>query len=201
MNGKRAFAAAAALSALFAFPYASSAQTGDDPHAGHHAPAQAAAQPSIPTQIPGRATGMMGGGMMGGGMMGGMMMGQGGPGPGMATGHIEGRIAFLKTELRITDAQNGVWNGFADALRGSYKQLTYLRDSMKGGAAPADFADQLSQREKVLSVRLENTRAMRTSFAALDAKLTPDQKKMASELLTSPMGMGMMAMGARPPRE
>ncbi len=194
MNGKRALTSIAALAVLAAFPYAGFAQTGEDPHAGHHAPAEAAAQPSIPTQIPGRAVGMMGGGMMGG-----MMMGQGGPGPRMATDHIEGRIAFLKAELKITGSQNAAWNGFADALRGSAKQMTELRESMK--ATPAGFAEQLSQREKVLSVRLENTRAMRTSFAALDAKLTPDQKKMAGELLSSPMGMGMMAMGARPPRE
>src|SRR5215472_4449437 len=44
-----------------------------------------------------------------------MMMGQGGM-PMMAK-HIEGRLAFLKTELKITDAQLPLWNAFAQAVR------------------------------------------------------------------------------------
>jgi hypothetical protein len=44
-----------------------------------------------------------------------MMMGQGGL-PMMAK-HIEGRLAFLKTELNITAAQLPLWNAFAQAMR------------------------------------------------------------------------------------
>jgi len=44
-----------------------------------------------------------------------MMMGQGGM-PMMAK-HIDGRLAFLKTELKITDAQLPLWNVFAQAMR------------------------------------------------------------------------------------
>ena len=191
MNKQRTLAYAAALGVLVVFPLAGSAQTGDP----HHAPVQAAAQPALPTQFPGRANGMMGGGMM---MNGGMMMGQGGMGRGMAFDHIEGRIAFLKAELKITEAQASAWNPFADALRASAKQLRDLQQSMaKAGAQPAGFAQQLAAREKMLSVRLDNTRALRSSFAALEQNLSPDQKKAADELLGSRMGMGMMAAGAR----
>ena len=42
--------------------------------------------------------------------MGPMMMG----GPAK---HLEGRIAFLRTELGITDAQMPLFNAFAEALR------------------------------------------------------------------------------------
>ena len=44
-----------------------------------------------------------------------MMMGQNGM-PMMAS-HIDGRLAFLKTELKITDAQLPLWNAFAQAMR------------------------------------------------------------------------------------
>ena len=48
-----------------------------------------------------------------------MMMGQDGMGgmPMMAAmaGHVEGRLAFLKTELKITDAQLPLWNAVAEA--------------------------------------------------------------------------------------
>jgi hypothetical protein len=54
-------------------------------------------------------------GMMGGGM------------GGMATiDRVEGRIAFLRAELKITDAQADVWNGFADALRANAKSWRKL---------------------------------------------------------------------------
>jgi hypothetical protein len=41
-----------------------------------------------------------------------MMMGQNGMG-----GHLEGRIAFIKAELKITDAQEPLWKTVADAMR------------------------------------------------------------------------------------
>ena len=57
--------------------------------------------------------------MMGGGM------------GGMATiDRVEGRIAFLRAELKITDAQADAWNGFADALRTNAKKLAEVRVSM-----------------------------------------------------------------------
>src|SRR5262245_57582372 len=37
--------------------------------------------------------------------------------------HIEGRIAFLKAELHITDAQTAQWNAVADALRDGDKTM------------------------------------------------------------------------------
>jgi len=76
---------------------------------------------------------MMGGAPMMMNMMGMMrMMALTGPGMGgMATiDRIEGRIAFLRTELKITDAQATAWNGFAEALRANAKKLGEVRASM-----------------------------------------------------------------------
>src|SRR6516164_7300947 len=91
-------------------PAAFAQTTSDDNHSDHH-PA-AASQPPASSQSGEMSKGMMG--QDGGGMMG--MMGRGGMMGmmGMA-GHVEGRIAFLKAELKITDAQTSAWNAFADA--------------------------------------------------------------------------------------
>ena len=43
-------------------------------------------------------------------------------------GHVEGRIAFLKTELKITDAQMPLWNAVADAI--ALRQRTWPRCSV-----------------------------------------------------------------------
>ena len=50
-----------------------------------------------------------------------------GMGPGMAgmaaIDRIEGRIAFLRLELKITEDLSSAWNAFADALRTNSQKL------------------------------------------------------------------------------
>ncbi len=36
---------------------------------------------------------------------------------GMSFDHVESRIAFLKAEVQITDAQSAPWNAFTDTMR------------------------------------------------------------------------------------
>jgi hypothetical protein len=156
--------------------------------------------------------GMMGGpqGMMGGsGMTGGnmpmanmmQMMAQSGAGTnwagmsGMATiDRVEGRIAFLRTELKITDPQNAAWNAFADALRANAKILGEVRSSMtpQPGVAQQGLVDRLALQEKWLAARLEGTRAIKSALTNLVGTLSDEQKKTAEELLAP--HMGMMAM-------
>ena len=186
-------------------------------HEAHHPDqkeAPAAAQPSPPPGQPGMMEqGMMGGpqGMMGNrGMMGGnmpmgnmmQMMGQSGAETGcagmsgMATiDRVEGRIAFLKTELKITDAQGAAWNAFADALRTNAKSLGEVRASMmpQAGAGQQGLVDRLAQQEQWLAARLEGTRAIKSALTNLVSTLSDEQKKTADELLAPHMGMGAMA--------
>jgi gamma-glutamyl phosphate reductase len=134
-------------------------------------------------------------------MMG--MMGQRGAEPGcagmsMATiDHVEGRIAFLRTELKITDAQTTAWNAFADALRANAKSLGEVRASMmpRQNAAQQSLVDRLALQEKWLAARLEGTRAIKSALANLVSTLSDEQNKTGDELLAPHMGMlGMMAM-------
>lgn len=165
----------------------------------------------------GMGQGMMGPGMMGqGGMMG--MMGQGGmmgPGGGMmgpggmgmgamggpsATGapgmvdRIAGRIAFVKAELKITDAQLPAWNAFAGALQANAAKLNDLMAKMRqmGGTQPT-LSQRLDNQEQALAARLDGVRAVRTAFAGLLGVLTDEQKKVAEEIV--PFHGGLMAMG------
>jgi hypothetical protein len=108
---------------------------------------------------------------------------------------VEGRIAFLRTELKITDAQMPAWNAFADALRANAKSLGEVRSSMMGqGGATRTLIDRLSLQEKWLASRLEGTRAIKSVLTNLVGTLSDDQKKTADELLAPHMGMDMMAM-------
>ena len=132
-------------------------------------------------------------------MMG--MMRMMGPGmAGMATiERVEGRIAFLRAELRITDAQASAWNAFADALRTNAKTLGEVRAAMMpqpsaGQQQAPTMAERLALQERWLLARLEGTRTIRSAFTKLHDSLSDDQKKSANELLAPHMGMGMMAM-------
>lgn len=133
--------------------------------------------------------------------MGMMGLGMGG----MATiDRVEGRIAFLRTELKIADAQAGAWNALADALRANAKKLAEVRASTMpkpGDAQPqaSTMADRLELQERWLLARLEGTRAIKAAFTKLSETLSDDQKKTADELLGPHMGMmAMMPAQMRP---
>lgn len=126
-----------------------------------------------------------------------------GPGMGgMATiDRVEGRIAFLRAELKITDAQASAWNAFADALRANAKKLSEIRASMRGKPEDAQqpaltMTDRLDRQEQWLLARLDGTRAMKSAFAKLNETLSDEQKQAANELLAPHMGMTAM-MGAQ----
>jgi hypothetical protein len=164
-------------------------------------PTPSRAQPGI-----GPAPGMHG--MMGGSMkniMGGRtpmmdmmpMLGMMRPSDGdmgMATiDRVEGRIAFLRAELRITDAQNDAWNAFADALRANARNLSEVRSSIM--ATQQGLVERLALLEGWLAARLEGTRAIKSGLTALASTLSDDQKKTADDLLAPHMGMMTMQSG------
>ena len=122
-----------------------------------------------------------------------MMMGEDGmtgmPMMAAMTGHIEGRLAFLKTELKITDAQLLLWNAVADAIRANAKGMGAMAEGMMGGTQGATLPDKLATREKMLTARLEALRKLKAAVDPLYASLSDEQKTTADELIMGPMGM------------
>jgi hypothetical protein len=133
-----------------------------------------------------------------------MMQMMGGQAPGMGMiDHVEGRIAFLRAELKITDAQAGVWNAFAEAFRANAKKLGEARASMMprpGTAQPQapTLAQRLDVQERWFAARLDGTRAIKAVYAKLNDAFSDEQKKAADELLAPNMGMGMGMMAMMP---
>ncbi|NNM73905.1 Spy/CpxP family protein refolding chaperone [Enterovirga aerilata] len=111
------------------------------------------------------------------------------PMPGMTpngmdmTDRIDGRIAFLRAELKITDAQAASWNQFAEALRSSRKHLLEAREQLASPTAESNPATRIEQYERHLAARLEAIRTARTSFSQLYAGLDQHQKHVADELV------------------
>jgi hypothetical protein len=182
-NMKSIIVLATAICVAIAAPVA--AQTAVDPH-GHGGPPAAGAKPGPgPT---GPRAGMMGGKGMGMMQDGGMRAMQMAPGK-----HLEGRLAFLRAEIGITDAQASGWNTFADAVRKASKDMMASMPMM--GQKPADggWLANLERHEKMMASHLESLRAIRTAAQPLYASLSDDQKRIADELMAGPMGpMGGM---------
>jgi hypothetical protein len=146
---------------------------------------------------------MMGPGMMGpNGMMnngtgqyGTMpMMGWNGQGASMCTmmtGHIEGRLAYLKTELKITDAQASLWNAYAGAARENAQAMTARCTTMMSqtGSTALSLPDRLDQHEQFMAAQLDALRAMNKTLKPLYAAFSDTQKQAANQFIWGPMGM------------
>lgn len=172
-------------------------------HEAHHPDGGAAVaqqQPAQPAAPPAARTGP--------GMMGGNMMGQGQAGPagmmpmmnmmmGAQSGveHIEGRLAFIKAELKITDTQAQQWNAFAEAVRGNAGSMAEMRKSMMGSqGAPATLPERLAREDKLVAAHLAALKKTEEAVAQLYGVLTDDQKKVADTIVVGPMGMPMGMM-------
>lgn len=187
--------------ALAAFSFGAVAQTTDEHHPAEGEDQPAAAQPA--DQIPSDQMGSMMQGMMAQMPMMQMMkamQGQDAMGGLDLTERVEGRIAFLKAELAITDAQADKWSVFADSLR-AYSAA--LKPAQMAGmdAMALDLVARLDQSEKQLSAELDGLRGLKSALVPLWEMLTDEQRSSATELLPVHMGMagqqmpGMGAMG------
>ena len=109
--------------------------------------------------------------------------------PGMATGpamvdltdRLDGRLAFIRAELHITEAQDSAWKSFAEGLRSGRDHLLEARHQLQQPYASS--VDRLARYERHLTERLEALRSARTSFTQLYAALNDAQKRTADELI------------------
>lgn len=116
-------------------------------------------------------------------------MGHKGMGLGWAR-HIEGWIAFLETELDITDAQQPQWTAFADTLRDGAAQMRRLREELHPAREegkeepPMSAVERLERWERFAEVSLEALRGLNAAFKPLYEAMTEAQKQEADRLLS-----------------
>lgn len=118
----------------------------------------------------GMGTGMMGGGAIAGGTQ---------PG-GSSAARLEGRIAFLRTDLGVTDAQRPAWESFATALRAGRDHLDAARAALADSSTGADPIARLESYENHLKARTEAFHTSRMAFSTLYSQFDEAQKRMAT---------------------
>lgn len=137
-------------------------------------------------------SGLMGQGQMGQGMMDQGRMGQGmmGQGHSMMGAMTEGRLAYLKAEMDISDAQIDAWNDYADAVRVRVGLMDDMRPSMMDVMQNGSMTERMNARIAAMEAMVGAMKAVQPATEALYSTLNDDQKRMADQL----MGMGCGAM-------
>lgn len=134
---------------------------------------------------------------------GGPMMGQGpmwGYGQEGMLDRIDGRLAFIRTELALRDDQAAEWEKFAEVVRSNAENHNGLMRAMMEEMADGDYFDKplperLAEQESRMEARLEQVKEMRAAVEAFYGVLDDKQKKAADEIMMPAMGMGMGGMG------
>lgn len=130
---------------------------------------------------PGYGPGMMG--SYGPGLMGGCPM-IGSTTDGQVSTFAEGRIAFLKAELGVTDAQKSVWDDYAETIKGNLQNMQGMWQTMKSVFEAKTPVDRLDAQIAAMDTRLAALREIKPALAKLYAALSTEQKKKADEVLT-----------------
>jgi hypothetical protein len=96
---------------------------------------------------------------------------------------IDGRIAFLKAELKITPTQEAQWQQVEAAMRENAKQLDQTITTARQNRSNMDAVQGLELREQFAKVRADNDARLLAAFKPLYASLSPDQQQMANQLV------------------
>jgi hypothetical protein len=127
-------------------------------------------------------------GMMGRGGRWGMWRGDG---PDWMLDRIEGRLAFIKAELKITEAQTAAWNDLAAAIRAAAKRHNERMQAVfSGGEDAKTLPERIDAQEQFMATRLEEIKQIKGSLTKLYDVLTEAQKKEADHVVLPMVGMG-----------
>jgi protein CpxP len=97
---------------------------------------------------------------------------------------VDGRIAFLKAELKITPAQETQWQQVAGAMHENANSLDQAIKAARQDRGLMDAVQRLALRGQFAKVRAENDARLLAAFKPLYASLSPDQQQVANQLVT-----------------
>lgn len=98
---------------------------------------------------------------------------------------VEAHLAYLKTDLKITAAQESAWNAFAAKSRqqaqGMHAMRDKMRETMHEGAATGTAPERLATAAEAMRQRAAGMEAMSAALKDLYAALTPEQVTLAEK--------------------
>jgi hypothetical protein len=117
---------------------------------------------------------------------------------------IEAHLAFLKTALKVTDAQISAWNAIADVLREQAKRrdadMMARRKARQDAAQPPDLLEMLQDRQRMDVIESDDLSKLLIALRPFYVMLNAEQKETAGHLF--PQGHSGPGKGRPPgPRE
>jgi periplasmic protein CpxP/Spy len=101
---------------------------------------------------------------------------------------VDGRIAFLKAELKIAPAQESQWQQVAAAMRENAKALDQAVTNARQSRGTMDAVQRIEQRGEFAKVRADNDARLLAAFKPLYTSLSPEQQQVANQLVGSHHG-------------
>jgi len=103
---------------------------------------------------------------------------------------LAGALAFAEKKLNITDAQKAAWTKFADQARASDKPVQTACAGLKDKPAPANAIERLERMNTMMTARQTQMSQMLPAIKEMYGQLTPEQQKVADEMLNRGPGRG-----------
>lgn len=97
--------------------------------------------------------------------------------------YSEGRIAFLKAELEITESQEPLFEAYAESVADNLTHMQSMRANMQTMMQAESAVERLSIHIGMMEGRLESLKAMQEPMQALFDVLSDEQKEKASQLM------------------
>ena len=93
---------------------------------------------------------------------------------------LDGGLAFFKSYIDIDEAQEAVWNGFVETVRGGNARFDEACESAKDAETPPE---KLAGLELMMAAGLAALQEVRVAFDLLYAALDDEQKQSITELV------------------
>jgi hypothetical protein len=98
--------------------------------------------------------------------------------------HVDARISYLKTALKVTDAQEAQWDKVATAMRENAKAMDNVVKQARTGRKGNETAlARLQAQTQFATTRAQNAERFLAAFQPLYNSLSDTQKKAADEVM------------------
>jgi hypothetical protein len=101
---------------------------------------------------------------------------------------VAGRLAYLKDELDITEAQSQAWKAYADAVSSRVEAMQGMRQNMMRTMQQGSAVERMDTRIKSMEAMLEAMKTVKPATEKLYAVLADEQKNIADELIGTDCG-------------
>lgn len=96
---------------------------------------------------------------------------------------IDGMLAFIKAELKITTDQESAWQEFSATMRELAQRSAGMRNHAPGSARDLPLSERIDRRLAMMEQGTAHLRQLAEAVKSLYVNLTPEQQQAADQLV------------------